>query len=458
VGAVSGTFTYDVAGRMTTRSVNGVTQTLTWDVVSNLTRVTPVTGAATTYLYDAAGQRYAMVTDSSATVFMPGWEATDPDTHDGSSADVVLTRYYAAGGVQLASSTSGGPLLVTLGDVQGSATVSIDPTGVATTNAYTPYGTTRAGSTITSAHGWLNQVADPTGLTYLNARYYDPAVARFVSPDPLLNPTDPRTLDPYRYANNNPTTYTDMNGLSPGPSLCWGFLGVDCPTVGQTISDNPIEAGMIDGAADTVVAVGHSFTPKGLQENWNAYAEAVKERGVVSGTNYALVGAPTDALDATLKNSIGCISNPMCIALPDRQYDAGYAFGQIEATVGIAAIGGATSFAIRSSAPTAIRNAWAVHKLPDDVAVADSRTYIDLTRGGSIRNIGTNATHYEFSSTLIQNGWISRLSRNSAVRIFEKDGPRYVLRPKAKSYDGWTANFTPAGSARVTLKLRLGYE
>jgi hypothetical protein len=40
------------------------------------------------------------------------------------------------------------------------------------------------------------------------------------------------------------------------------------------------------------------------------------------------------------------------------------------------------------------------------------------------------------------------------VRIFTKDGAKYVLRENAPSYDGWSAVFTPADSSRVTLKIR----
>jgi len=168
-----------------------------------------------------SGQRFAAISGTSATVYMGAWEATDPNTGDGSNADVTVTRYYSAGGVQLASKSTGGPTLITLGDVQGSAQVTVDATGAVTRNAYTPYGTKRAGSNVASAHGWLNQIADAdTGLTYLNARYYDPALGRFLSPDPLMNPGDPRTLDPYRYADNNPVVYMDATGLNPS---CVGF-------------------------------------------------------------------------------------------------------------------------------------------------------------------------------------------------------------------------------------------
>jgi len=162
---------------------------------------------------------------------MGAWEATDPNTADGSDADVTVTRFYSAGGVQLASKTTGGSTLVTLGDVQGSAQVTVDGSGQVARNAYTPYGVKRAGSNVASAHGWLNQIADAdTGLTYLNARYYDPVLGRFLSPDPLMNPGDPRTLDPYRYADNNPVVYTDANGLAPSCAGLSGQAMTNCAT------------------------------------------------------------------------------------------------------------------------------------------------------------------------------------------------------------------------------------
>ncbi|WP_203657266.1 RHS repeat-associated core domain-containing protein, partial [Demequina activiva] len=99
---------------------------------------------------------------------------------------------------------------------QGSAQVAIAPDGTVTRDAYSPYGVTRGTDPLDTERGWLGQVEDDTtGLTYLNARYYDPAVGRFLSPNPLMSPGDPRTLDPYRYADNNPVSYTDASGLKP---------------------------------------------------------------------------------------------------------------------------------------------------------------------------------------------------------------------------------------------------
>ncbi|MEW6608831.1 MAG: nidogen-like domain-containing protein, partial [bacterium] len=49
---------------------------------------------------------------------------------------------------------------------------------------------------------------DATGLFYFGARYYDPALGRFITPDPI----DLVGSNPYLYCDNNPLTYVDPNG------------------------------------------------------------------------------------------------------------------------------------------------------------------------------------------------------------------------------------------------------
>ena len=52
-----------------------------------------------------------------------------------------------------------------------------------------------------------------SGLYYLPARYYDPASARFLSPDPApASAGDPRTLDRYLYCTGDPVNYYDPSG------------------------------------------------------------------------------------------------------------------------------------------------------------------------------------------------------------------------------------------------------
>lgn len=52
-----------------------------------------------------------------------------------------------------------------------------------------------------------------TGLTYMNARYYDPVVGRFMAIDPAsFNEGVPGSFNRYSYANNNPYLYNDPEG------------------------------------------------------------------------------------------------------------------------------------------------------------------------------------------------------------------------------------------------------
>jgi RHS repeat-associated protein len=53
-----------------------------------------------------------------------------------------------------------------------------------------------------------------TGLYYLEARYYDPLIGRFISPDTVLpdGGVDFQSLNRYAYASNNPASFTDPSG------------------------------------------------------------------------------------------------------------------------------------------------------------------------------------------------------------------------------------------------------
>jgi RHS repeat-associated protein len=270
---VTDQFSYDAAGRMTARTTGktaetpgGVSSGLVWDVSSNLVATTGA-GGSRVYLYDASGQRVVQVRlddaattevfEGTATAYFGATEVTDVSTDPAVIGDLAGTRYYTFGGATVAvRQTSPGvaaTLSLVLGDYQGSAKVMMplrtDSSGAldyaiaqdatdarATRNLYTPYGAIRGSGTpaqndkLPISKGWLNQVSDEasTGLVYLNARYYDPAVARFVSPDPLMNPANPSTLDPYRYAGNNPVMFTDATGLFDCPAwipngVCDGY-------------------------------------------------------------------------------------------------------------------------------------------------------------------------------------------------------------------------------------------
>ena len=92
-------------------------------------------------------------------------------------------------------------------------------TNVSTRRWADPFGGARGTSPTgwTGDHGFLNKVADATGLTAVGARFYDSLIGRFVSVDPVLNGADPQQWNGYAYSQNNPVTWSDPSGL-----LSWG--------------------------------------------------------------------------------------------------------------------------------------------------------------------------------------------------------------------------------------------
>jgi RHS repeat-associated protein len=57
---------------------------------------------------------------------------------------------------------------------------------------------------------------DDGGLMDFNARFYDPRIGRFTSPDPILDISRSQAINPYVYCMNNPIRYADPMGLWSG--------------------------------------------------------------------------------------------------------------------------------------------------------------------------------------------------------------------------------------------------
>ncbi len=131
---------------------------------------------------------------------------------------VTTTSYYTLGAASVAfrQQTAGqaDKVFFTVGDQVGGVSVTYRSDGGQTTSQrYRPFGaprTTSGTNTLPTDHSFIGQVADiSAGLVYLNHRYYDPALARFISVDPLVA----KTGEAYTYAGNNPITFSDPSGL-----------------------------------------------------------------------------------------------------------------------------------------------------------------------------------------------------------------------------------------------------
>ena len=100
-------------------------------------------------------------------------------------------------------------------DGLGSVVGEVDPLGNLTSSPkYDVYGAVRANAGTASSKqgfvGGLGHVSDTeTGLIYMQARYYDPSVGRFVSEDSEYD-----GMNWFSYAGNNPINRVDRSGKS----------------------------------------------------------------------------------------------------------------------------------------------------------------------------------------------------------------------------------------------------
>ncbi|XVV15800.1 polymorphic toxin-type HINT domain-containing protein [Actinoplanes sp. CA-131856] len=221
------TFVYDVAGNLLSRTAtSGRNQTLKWDDEGRLAEVT--TGSGTTkYLYDADGNQLIR-RDPGRTSFF----AADTEVVINTAADPVVSlgavRTYTQGGggaaVAVRSTLPGGGTHYLISDGHDSATLSMDvTTQEVSRQQFKPYGEDRRSENATAwpdmTRGYLGAARNTdTGYTDTGARKYDPALGRFISPDPLLVLTDPSQLGGYTYAGANPVTNSDPSGLRIDPN------------------------------------------------------------------------------------------------------------------------------------------------------------------------------------------------------------------------------------------------
>ncbi|UJW28410.1 hypothetical protein L3Q67_24340 [Saccharothrix sp. AJ9571] len=195
-------YTYDAAGLMT----SGAGRTLAWDGDNRLTSVTRA-GVTTTFAYDADGERVRQV-EGTITRHYAGddFEAT---------AGGPATKYISLAGT-LVARTDGPTRLWVHTDHLGSVQAMTDATGAEVhRKQYRPQGEVlrTAGPLSYEPRGFAAQRHDSTGLLYLHARYYDPELGRFLSPDAIVDGEANIGLNRYAYAANNPVNNRDTTGL-----------------------------------------------------------------------------------------------------------------------------------------------------------------------------------------------------------------------------------------------------
>jgi RHS repeat-associated protein len=223
-----------------------------------------------------------------------------------------LTKYYWAGPLLVAKRDATGPYFYHQ-DHLGSVRALTNGSGALVRSYdYAPFGATVATSgAVANALGWGGHRTDAeTGLVYLNARYYDPQLGRFISADPVIpDEGNPQALNRYAFGYNNPVSNVDPSGHAPvvaavvavvsvaaSTAPAWvvavAAVGAACTIAGYALKDPLL---MTIGSIALGFAGGFAAPMFGM----SALA------GGVLGAAVAAATSPLSPLDPGLKQAIG---------------------------------------------------------------------------------------------------------------------------------------------------------
>lgn len=206
-GATIWSYLHDNRGNIESKTGPGASAFYTFDEAN---RLTSVTGAIPMYSYDAHGRRVGELRQVGPNVVGKYAMYTQDGLMRGEFDGGTHTSHIYLGKQLIATQRSSGawPNGATYHhtDALGSPVKETGPTrGLVSTKEYRPYGDSPPSQTI-DGPGYTGHIEDgPTGLVYMQQRYYDPQIGRFLSVDPVeVATTWGENFSRYRYARNNP--------------------------------------------------------------------------------------------------------------------------------------------------------------------------------------------------------------------------------------------------------------
>ena len=182
------------------------------------------------YLTDGDGNRMSIVRTFSTSTSFVNWYVYD--TNQGLPVVLQDRDYKYVWGLGLLYSeeqTFGREYVYHYDGVGSVRLMTDDDADIRLQQSYDAFGLDLVNPTFSTEQpfGFAGEQTDGTefqmpdsGYSYMRARYYDPVIGRFVSRDPLRGTmSDPLTLNPYTYVENNPINKVDPSGLSSNKAL-----------------------------------------------------------------------------------------------------------------------------------------------------------------------------------------------------------------------------------------------
>jgi RHS repeat-associated protein len=233
-GTLNNTYQYDANGNMSSR--NG--QTTTWYSYNLPNTINGGSGTSVQFMYGPNRERWKQIRTTSS--------GTGTTTYIGPFVERLVTasvnefRHYVygpTGPIAVYKRSSSGTSTSTAylaTDHLGSTDVITTTAGVQSVNmSFTPFGERKGADGVTpltaaeetafknvTRRGFtFHEHLDEVQLIHMNGRVYDPAIGRFMSPDPFVtSPFNGQSFNRYSYVRNNPLSRIDPSGFEDAVS------------------------------------------------------------------------------------------------------------------------------------------------------------------------------------------------------------------------------------------------
>jgi RHS repeat-associated protein len=216
--AGTNSFAYDNEGQLS----SGYSAAYTFDYEHRLKTI----GSTITFSYDGAGNRVQAVRNGVTIRYIYDASGNLLAEADGSNN---ITKYYIHGLGLMAMVTSANAVYTYHFNAVGSTIAMTDSSqNMVNKYAYDAFGNIAANSVESVSQpfkfvGQFGVMTEPNGFYYMQARYYDPNVGRFISEDPIGLAGG---INVFIYASNNPILFIDPSGLINWERMGWGALKV----------------------------------------------------------------------------------------------------------------------------------------------------------------------------------------------------------------------------------------
>lgn len=287
-------------------------------VNTNPTITADVADKTISFAYDDFGNRTRKTINGSESTYYFNQGLTV--LHEIDTAGTVVKSIVQGVG-QVAEISAAGAITYTHQDVLGSTALLTNETGVVVGEYdYDAFGAIIGHDGADTNYTFTNQEYDAESeLYYFNARYYNPALGRFISRDPLLGSDgDFLSRNQYVYAKNNPLKYIDptgedpvnlisangvrgmINGVKQGAYATWdGLVSLYNHPIDTVIDTGKAIGGMYKDAYDDAKYLYNRTSEVGFTGLWNdtKYSASVLSDGWNSMSSYEkgnLIGYSTE--------------------------------------------------------------------------------------------------------------------------------------------------------------------